>query len=580
MNPGRFIESPSAWTDPGDPPGTLITTAYEHDAAGNVSRVIRADGDATYERATDYAFDGRGLVRTETQYPSWPSTSRPLVTTAAYDGNGQRATLTDPLSHTTSFAYDRLDRLIDIDYADAGTPDVAYEYDANGNRSEMSDGTGTTTYVHDEADRLVTVTFPGSVEVGYRHDLDGHRTAVIYPGDDIVEYAIDEAGRISSLTDWDERTATYEYASDGAIATVTHPNEVVTTYNYDLTRRLTDISHVLDTTTIAEHHYTLDPVGRATALDEGANDWTYEYDRLSRLVAVDGPDGERSYAYDPAGNRLSRTVDTTTTTYTHDAADRLLTVDAASVTVDAAGDLIARGSDGFDYDAAHRLIEATVGTLTVATTYDGDGTRVGQQVDTDPATTYLNDVASGLPVVLDDGTSRYVRGPAGLAWTVSGTDIEVVLPDRLGSVRTVSDDEGTVSATSRTDEFGVVTAASGTPGTIHGYTGEPVDATGLVDLRARTYDPELGRFLTPDAWPGDPTSGQTTNRYTYLANDPLNATDPSGHCGIDLAFDIGFVGYSAATLLAGPKKDRGTNALALGADIVGAIIPCATGLGM
>jgi YD repeat-containing protein len=195
----------------------------------------------------------------------------------------------------------------------------------------------------------------------------------------------------------------------------------------------------VDTTTIADHHYTLDPVGRATALDEGANEWTYEYDRLSRLVAVDGPDGERSYAYDPLGNRLSRTVDSTTTTYTHDAADRLLTVDATSVTVDAAGDLIARGSDSFEYDATHRLIEANVGALSVASTYDGDGIRVGQQVDTDPATTYLNDISGGLPVVLDDDTSRYVWGPAGLAWTVSGSDIEVVLADRLGSVRTISE---------------------------------------------------------------------------------------------------------------------------------------------
>jgi RHS repeat-associated protein len=576
----EIIESPLAWTDPGDPPGTLITTAYQHDAAGRVTRVTRADGDATYERATGYTFDGRGLVRTETEYPAWPSTAGPLVTTATYDAAGNRATLTDALSHTTTFGYDRLDRLIDIDYADAGTPDVAYEYDAHGNRTEMTDGTGTTAYVHDEADRLVTVTFPGSVEVGYRHDLDGHRTAVTYPGDDIVEYAIDEAGRTTSLTDWDERTATYAYAPDGAIETVTHPNEVLTTYGYDVARRLIDIEHVLDTTVLAEHHYDLDALGRVAALDEGGNDWTYTYDRLSRLTAVDGPDDERSYAYDPVGNRTSRTVDTTTTTYTHDAADRLLTVDATSVTVDAAGDLVARGADTFDFDAAHRLIEATIGATTAANTYDGDGTRVGQQVDSDPATTYLNDISGGLPVVLDDDTSRYVWGPAGLAWTVSGADIEVVLADRLGSVRTITDDEGTVSATVRTDEFGVVTASSGGPATVHGFTGEPADATALVDLRARRYDPELGRFLSRDTWPGDATAGQTHNRYSYLANDPLNGTDPSGHCGVDAIFDLGFVGYSAATLLGGPEKDFGINALALGADVASVFIPCATGLGM
>ncbi len=285
-------------------------------------------------------------------------------------------------------------------------------------------------------------------------------------------------------------------------------------------------------------------------------------------------------AYDPVGNRLTRTIDTTTTTYTHDGADRLLTVDAGSVTVDAAGNLTARGSDSFDYDAAHRLIEATVGSVTTLSTYDGDGTRVGEQVESDPATTYLYDISGSLPVVLDDGTTRSVWGPGGLAWTVSGSDLEVPLADRLGSVRTVTDDEGAVVATVRTDEFGVVTASTGSPDTVHGFTGEPTDASGLVDLRSRRYDPELGRFLTRDTWSGEPTSSQTHNRYTYLANDPLNATDPSGHCGVDAAFDVGFVAFSAATLVGGPEKDFGTNALALGADVASLFIPCATGLGM
>ena len=44
--------------------------------------------------------------------------------------------------------------------------------------------------------------------------------------------------------------------------------------------------------------------------------------------------------------------------------------------------------------------------------------------------------------------------------------------------------------------------------------------------------------------------------------------------------DVGFVAYSAAVLVSGPEKERGTNALALGADLVGLVIPCATGLGM
>jgi YD repeat-containing protein len=43
----------------------------------------------------------------------------------------------------------------------------------------MADGTGATTYVYDEADRLTSVTSPGPKTVGYRYDVDGNRTKVI-----------------------------------------------------------------------------------------------------------------------------------------------------------------------------------------------------------------------------------------------------------------------------------------------------------------------------------------------------------------------------------------------------------------
>jgi RHS repeat-associated protein len=164
-------------------------------------------------------------------------------------------------------------------------------------------------------------------------------------------------------------------------------------------------------------------------------------------------------------------------------------------TVDAAGNLTARGSDTFGFDAANRLTSATVAGTTTTTTYDGDGIRVGEQTGSATATSFVNDVA-----------------------------------------------------TSRTDEFGVPTASTGSTTSPYGYTGEPVDPNGLVHLRARTYDPTLGRFISRDTWPGDPASSQTLNRYAYVGNDPVNTTDPSGHCGIDIVADAGFAIVSGATL--------------------------------
>jgi YD repeat-containing protein len=90
-----------------------------------------------------------------------------------YDANSNRASVVDQLGRTTSYSYDRLDRLLGIDFSDSGTPDVSYTYDANGNRLTMVDGTGSTSYSYDEFGRLLSVTTPASPSaktVGYRYE--------------------------------------------------------------------------------------------------------------------------------------------------------------------------------------------------------------------------------------------------------------------------------------------------------------------------------------------------------------------------------------------------------------------------
>jgi hypothetical protein len=68
-------------------------------------------------------------------------------------------------------------------------------------------------------------------------------------------------------------------------------------------------------------------------------------------------------------------------------------------------------------------------------------------------------------------------------------------------------------------------------------------------------------------------SGRTV--YAYAGGDPVNKTDPTGQAA-DTLFDIGFIAYSAVELARNPSW---TNAVALGADVVGAAVPFVTGLG-
>jgi len=62
------------------------------------------------------------------------------------------------------------------------------------------------------------------------------------------------------------------------------------------------------------------------------------------------------------------------------------------------------------------------------------------------------------------------------------------------------------------------------------YTGQRWDeGVGLYDYRARWYDPALGRFVQPDTLVPEPGKPQDLNRYTYVRNNPLKYTDPTGH---------------------------------------------------
>ncbi len=80
--------------------------------------------------------------------------------------------------------------------------------------------------------------------------------------------------------------------------------------------------------------------------------------------------------------------------------------------------------------------------------------------------------------------------------------------------------------------FGSVRAHSGAD-TEWTYTGEQNDPAGLEYLRARYYDPEIGRFLSRDPFPDFAFAPQSQNRYVYVLNNAVNWIDPWGLCDVE-----------------------------------------------
>jgi len=209
-------------------------------------------------------------------------------------------------------------------------------------------------------------------------------------------------------------------------------------------------------------------------------------------------------ALDSNGNTQTKVVGSNTTTYAWDYENRM-----ASVTLPGSG-----GTVTFKYDPfGHRIYKSSSSGTSIYA-YDGDN-----------LTEETN--ASGAVV------ARYAQGPnidEPLA-ILRGGATSFYHADGLGSVTSLSNSAGAIAQTYTFDSFGKQTASSGSLTNAFRYTGREFDTeTSLYFYRARYYDPNAGRFLSED--PLGLRVG--INRFQYVANAPLNFTDPSGLCKISV----------------------------------------------
>jgi RHS repeat-associated protein len=107
--------------------------------------------------------------------------------------------------------------------------------------------------------------------------------------------------------------------------------------------------------------------------------------------------------------------------------------------------------------------------------------------------------------------------------------------DHLGSISVITNQNGAVLQRLSYDAWGksrLQTGADGQPPaspTTRGFAGEEdLTVSGLVHLNGRVYDPTFGRMTSADPTVPDPLDPQAWNRYSYVGNDPLTFTDPTG----------------------------------------------------
>jgi RHS repeat-associated protein len=337
---------------------------------------------------------------------------------------------------------------------------------------------------------------------------------------------------LTGVTDWSSASTTYSYDDANRMTATNLPNGVVSSFGYDNAGRLLSVAHVLAGVTLASASYTLDNVGMRTQRVDQQGTQTYAYDNLYRLTSAAYPagGGTTSYAFDAFGNRTSMTAPSGTTTYAYDNASELtgVTPPAAPVvnyTWDANGNLTNRGTDTFAWDYENRMTSATIGGVATSFAYRGDGLR-NSRTTGGVTTTFTWDVAGGMPVILDDGASKYVYG-AGLVSQKTGGNTYYYLTDGLGSTMKTTDASGAVVNAYAYDVYGKTTSSSGSQANEFKFAGQETDgSTGLQYLRARYYDTDTGRFISRDPLTASP--GYGGNPFGYASGNPTNASDPTG----------------------------------------------------
>ncbi len=507
----------------GSGPYTLYAvTTYQYDVLGNLLNTKDA-----LNNQTTMVYDtlGRKTSMSEPNMGTWAYT---------YDLNGNLKTQTDAKGQAIQFFYDGLNRITLKDYP-TGT-DVTYAYDdiAPGGITTMTDGSGITKSYYDKIGRVTKVI--NTVDsVNYTtettYDALGRTTSIKYPDNETVNYTYDAGGNLSQVTGY----ATYtNHNALGQAQGVVYGNGVTTTYQYDSTNnRLSSIitTKTTDPGSLAyiNRTYTYDNGGNVKKIKDFINNsrtQTFVYDELNRLVQAQSTiSGTLAYSYNQIGNILSKEG----ITYAYGGKPHAVssTSDGKTYTYDANGNMINDTQRAILYNYDNMPTYINYNGATTQLVYDGQGNRVKKIAGT-TNTAYIGRFYE----VVNSGQSysKYIfAGNTRLALK-NASVTRYYHQDHLGSSNVITNASGNNVEEIQYLPYGNAWSDTNATLTTHKFTGQELDAeTGLYYYGARYYNPQLGRFISADSIVPDPANPQAQNRYSYVINNPLLYTDPTGH---------------------------------------------------
>jgi RHS repeat-associated protein len=505
---------------PGLPNLPLTTVTYN--MYGEPLKMISTVGSTTRTGIMTYDEAGRTL---SSETVSTVGKALPVVTDKYSETTGaliEQSTTSEGTTQTLKSAYDTLGHL--TSYTDADGNITKYEYESEGDARllHVDDGKGTQAYTYDPTTgalmKLLDTQGTNALTFTASYDVEGNTVSEGYPNGMTMTYTRNPAGEATGLSYVKTTNCTENctWFSDAEVASI---------HGQWLSQQ----------SSLASESYSYDEAGRLTRTQEtptGAGCTT-------RIYADDEETNRTSLTTRPPGTGgVCSSEGGTVENHTYDSANRLTDTGVAYEAFGEASKLPAADAGGYELQSSFYADGQLEGDSqhgqSIAYQLDPSG-RTRQTIDTgtfNSTTTSHYAGPGGSPSWTTEPVSghwtRYLPGIGGLAAIETDTGEPVLqLQDLQGNIvatASVSQTATKLLSSERPTEYGVPSSAKPAKYSWLGGDMLPTEqSSGVVAMGARSYIPQLGRFLQTD-----PVPGGSANAYAYVFGDPINESDPSG----------------------------------------------------
>ncbi|OGW26080.1 MAG: hypothetical protein A2X59_10855 [Nitrospirae bacterium GWC2_42_7] len=527
-------------------------TTYEYNAVGDLKTVTNDSGDQTIittdrlGRKTEmqdpdmgkwkYCYDNNGNLKVQIDADGniikfdYDALNRPWQKT--YFKNDNPSSISDPctatgtaLGNTVTFAYDTASLNGIGSLYSAANSDVTIQYgsyDTMGNptsetRTIFGDSTYITTYGYDLSGKLTGITYPSVSPISFVENIYYQGTGLLN------QVKVDETVYATNLN----------YTPSGNVGRIDFGNGISTTYTYD--PQLTKLQAIKTSNNLIDLTYQFKKAGDIQSITNKKTTpevlYAYTYDNLHRLKTEKINDIQSfGYDYNAIGNIEKKTIGTTKNyNYVYDP-DKIHALKDLVVNGETYARTYKQRGVLYNADLMPYQIDITKtdnSTQTTSLTYDPFGVRAKKST-TPGTTTYY--IGEHLEKINNELTAYVFNGGLRIA-KKSSSGTYYYHKDHLGSTLAMTaangDEVETVNYTPYGEDRNPNHPAYSSN---YLFTDQEYDPeTGLYNYKARLYDPVIGRFISADSIVSDPFDPQSLNRYSYVLNNPLIYTDPTGH---------------------------------------------------